>query len=190
VDDDKPGPEMRDKVGVYDQAGYPNYPTPDADGYPGKVDVSKRLAIFFADFPDYYENMAHPNDYEKNQEPVNISYISHHKLYHNRLILRISWKTSRGGYVPMSFVCDTGAPMHFYLSDAALECLKEAERIKEDDLEVPFVMVFGKRATVQETPPGHRPGNIMGLLMLKRLGLVVKQDSWHLSGFESNEKWL
>jgi alkaline phosphatase len=55
VDDDKPGPEMRDKVGVYDQAGYPNYPAPDADGYPAKVDVSKRLAIFFADFPDYYE---------------------------------------------------------------------------------------------------------------------------------------
>ncbi len=55
VDDDKPGPEMRDKVGVYEQAGYPNYPTPDADGYPAKVDVSRRLAIFFADFPDYYE---------------------------------------------------------------------------------------------------------------------------------------
>ena len=55
VDDDKPGPEMRDKVGVYDQAGYPNYPAPDADGYPAKVDVSRRLAIFFADFPDYYE---------------------------------------------------------------------------------------------------------------------------------------
>jgi alkaline phosphatase len=55
VDDDKPGPEMRDKVGVYEQAGYPNYPAPDADGYPAKVDVSRRLAIFFADFPDYYE---------------------------------------------------------------------------------------------------------------------------------------
>jgi alkaline phosphatase len=55
VDDDKPGPEMRDKVGVYEKAGYPNYPAPDADGYPAKVDVSRRLAIFFADFPDYYE---------------------------------------------------------------------------------------------------------------------------------------
>jgi len=55
VDDNKPGPEMRDKVSVYEQAGYPNYPAPDADGYPNKVDVSRRLAIFFADFPDYYE---------------------------------------------------------------------------------------------------------------------------------------
>ncbi|TMJ58034.1 MAG: alkaline phosphatase [Alphaproteobacteria bacterium] len=55
IDDNNPAPEMRDKVGVYDKAGYPNYPAPDAEGYPAKVDVSKRLAIFFADFPDYYE---------------------------------------------------------------------------------------------------------------------------------------
>src|SRR5262249_15049275 len=55
VDDEKPGAEMRDKVGTYAEAGYPNYPAPNKDGYPPKVDVSRRLAIFFADFPDYYE---------------------------------------------------------------------------------------------------------------------------------------
>jgi alkaline phosphatase len=55
IDDDKPGEDMREKVGIYDTAGYPNYPAPDVDGYPAKVDVSKRLAIFFADSPDYYE---------------------------------------------------------------------------------------------------------------------------------------
>ena len=55
VDDAKPGAEMRDKVGTYAEAGYPNYPAPNKDGYPEKIDVSRRLAIFFADFPDYYE---------------------------------------------------------------------------------------------------------------------------------------
>jgi len=54
VDDAKSG-DMRDRVGTYAEAGYPNYPAPDKDGYPPSVDVSKRLAIFFADFPDYYE---------------------------------------------------------------------------------------------------------------------------------------
>ncbi|HYS91606.1 MAG TPA: alkaline phosphatase, partial [Bradyrhizobium sp.] len=46
---------LRERVGVYDKAGYPNYPAPDADGYPARVDVSRRLAIFSAGFPDYYE---------------------------------------------------------------------------------------------------------------------------------------
>jgi alkaline phosphatase len=55
VDDGKPGADMRDKVGTYAEAGYPNYPAPDKDGYPPSVDVSRRLAVFFADFPDYYE---------------------------------------------------------------------------------------------------------------------------------------
>ena len=55
VDDAKPGAEMRDKVGSYAAAGYPNYPPPGPDGYPPSIDVSRRLAVFYADFPDYYE---------------------------------------------------------------------------------------------------------------------------------------
>lgn len=55
VDDDKPGEEMREKVGVYAAAGYPNYEDKNGDGYPDKLDVSKRLAVFFNNYPDYYE---------------------------------------------------------------------------------------------------------------------------------------
>lgn len=55
IDDDKPGTEMREKVGVYDGAGFPNYEDKNHDGYPDSVDVSRRLAIFAADYPDYYE---------------------------------------------------------------------------------------------------------------------------------------
>ena len=55
IDDTKPGTDMRDKVGVYEQAGYPNYPPADANGYPPSVDVSKRLAMFYGNTPDYYE---------------------------------------------------------------------------------------------------------------------------------------
>jgi alkaline phosphatase len=55
VDDNKKAELMRDKIGVYEQAGYPNYPWPNADGYPETLDVSKRLAVLFANFPDYYE---------------------------------------------------------------------------------------------------------------------------------------
>lgn len=55
IDDDKPGTDMREKVGVYDGAGFPNYEDKNHDGYPDSVDVSRRLAIFAADYPDYYE---------------------------------------------------------------------------------------------------------------------------------------
>ncbi|WP_058910535.1 alkaline phosphatase [Entomohabitans teleogrylli] len=55
VDDNKPGSDMREKVGVYEEAGYPNYQDANKDGYPDDVNVSKRLAVFFNNFPDYYE---------------------------------------------------------------------------------------------------------------------------------------
>ncbi|WP_068323535.1 alkaline phosphatase [Polynucleobacter yangtzensis] len=58
VHDDKPGP-LREKVGVYAAAGYPNYPKADVQGYPSKIDVSKRLAFFYGNYPDHYETL-HP----------------------------------------------------------------------------------------------------------------------------------
>jgi alkaline phosphatase len=58
VHDDKPGP-LREKVGVYASAGYPNYPKADALGYPNQIDVSKRIAFFYGNYPDHYETM-HP----------------------------------------------------------------------------------------------------------------------------------
>lgn len=50
-----PNVPMRERVGTYEKAGFPNYPKADADGYPDKVDVSRRLVIFSASVPDYYE---------------------------------------------------------------------------------------------------------------------------------------
>lgn len=55
VDDNRPAQQMRDRVGIYAEAGFPNYPPADARGYPPSVDVSRRLAVFYAAFPDYCE---------------------------------------------------------------------------------------------------------------------------------------
>jgi alkaline phosphatase len=69
IDDDMtaaPKAPLRDRVGAYDKAGFPNYQAPDKDGYPPRVDVSRRLAIFSASSPDYYETfrpkLDDPND--------------------------------------------------------------------------------------------------------------------------------
>jgi alkaline phosphatase len=55
IDDEKPGTDMREKVGVYADAGFPNYEDKNGDGFPDKVDVTRRLAVFASNFPDYYE---------------------------------------------------------------------------------------------------------------------------------------
>jgi alkaline phosphatase len=51
-DDDRPGQQLRDKLGVYAEAGFPNYPAPNAQGYPDKIDVSRRIAFIFGTYPD------------------------------------------------------------------------------------------------------------------------------------------
>ena len=58
VHEDKPGP-LREKVGIYADAGFPNYPKADTQGYPNRIDVSKRIAFFYGGYPDHYETM-HP----------------------------------------------------------------------------------------------------------------------------------
>lgn len=50
-----PNVPLRERVGVYEKAGFPDYPAPDKDGYPSRVDVNRRLAIFSASLPDHYE---------------------------------------------------------------------------------------------------------------------------------------
>lgn len=55
VDDEKPGTDMREKVGTYAEAGFPNYEDKDGDGYPDKVDVSRRLFLNANNGPDHYE---------------------------------------------------------------------------------------------------------------------------------------
>lgn len=55
IRDDVQATDLRDKVGTYQDAGFPNYPPPDELGYPPSIDVSHHLAMFYAAFPDYYE---------------------------------------------------------------------------------------------------------------------------------------
>src|SRR5262245_44824686 len=69
IDDDMsttPNVPMRERVRIYERAGFPNYPAPNAEGYPDRVDVSRRLALFSASLPDHYETfrpkLDNPND--------------------------------------------------------------------------------------------------------------------------------
>lgn len=64
-DDSRPGSALRDKLGIYSVAGFPDYPAADADGYPPSVDVQRRLAFAFSAYPDHCDSgrpsLANPN---------------------------------------------------------------------------------------------------------------------------------
>ncbi|CAN7369402.1 alkaline phosphatase [Rhizobium sp. LjRoot30] len=55
VDDEKEGTEMREKVGTYASAGFPNYTDENGDGFPDKIDVTRRLFLSANNGPDHYE---------------------------------------------------------------------------------------------------------------------------------------
>ena len=55
-DDTRPGTTPREKLGTYAESKFPNYPAPDANGYPATVDVSRRLAFAFGTYPDHCFN--------------------------------------------------------------------------------------------------------------------------------------
>jgi len=55
-DDARPGTTPREKLGTYAESKFPNYPAPDANGYPPSVDVSRRIALAFGSYPDHCFN--------------------------------------------------------------------------------------------------------------------------------------
>jgi alkaline phosphatase len=52
VDDTSNQPLLRNRTKVYGDAEFPNYPAAGPDGYPASVDVTHRLALGFAAYPD------------------------------------------------------------------------------------------------------------------------------------------
>jgi alkaline phosphatase len=68
-DDDEPGQLLRDKLMTYDKAKFPNYPPANAEGYPPTVDVSRRLAMVFAAYPDHCDT-GKPHLFGENQPTV------------------------------------------------------------------------------------------------------------------------
>ena len=52
-DDARKGETLREKLGIYADAGFANYPPAGAEGYPASVDVSRRLAFVFSAYPDH-----------------------------------------------------------------------------------------------------------------------------------------
>ena len=105
--------------------------------------------------------MAHPGDYKEVQE-FKLQFIVHsHFGRYNRLIARVACKTKNGTMVPMSFVCDTRALSHIYLSNDALRTLDSKGLLLKDDKDTPYVKIHTSKdsmfpATIEETPQAYK----------------------------------
>jgi hypothetical protein len=130
------------------------------------------------DFPEYFDNMAHPNDGQITSTPITPEFIRNTRHGYFRMLVRISLRLGDDRYVPYTFVCDTGAPMHFYLSTSARVDLAAAGRIRLDENKASIFTVAGRNAVIRDTPHTHQPGNIIGMLMLERLGLQMEEGSF------------
>ena len=85
------------------------------------------------------------------------------------------------GYFPVTFVADTGAPGALYLSEKATTFLVADGRIRIDETGSNRYIETsdGRKCAVRDPPEIHRPGNIMGLIMLMRLGFGFQFDELH-----------
>jgi hypothetical protein len=138
------------------------------------------LLLQDADYPPYFKHMQHPEDLKECTQPIIPEYIRHHQRGHHRLLFRVSFKMDNGAFIPLTFLCDTGAPSHFYLSREAYKVLEEGGRILGDEL-LDYMVVNEAKVAVRATPYTHDPGNIMGLLMLEKLGLSLKEGGFSFS---------
>ena len=83
------------------------------------------MSVARLDFPRHFINMHHPVDYKVLSEPIIPEFIVHQAGNHVRLIWRVSFRCA-AGYIPISFIVDTGEMNSFYFSEEkALMALEE-----------------------------------------------------------------
>ena len=131
-----------------------------------------------ADFPDYFINQQHPDDYIITSNYI-CELIYHRLIDHNKLILRISFKIAEGMFFPVTFICDTGAPGFIYINSITRRLL--SRRIQEDMLENNFIKIDEKFFQVKPSPSNHPDTNILGLRMLSHLGITIDYDNFSFS---------
>lgn len=138
--------------------------------------LTSQLMLSKFDYPSYFVNNMHPDDGKISTKPMVPEVIYHQDSDHNRLLLRMSFQLSKNEYLPVTFVCDTGAPNYFYVSKNVLDLI--SHRFRRDDLQNRYMVVNGRKVKVEAVPYVHEGSNIVGLQMLARLGLKIKEGGF------------
>lgn len=98
----------------------------------------------------------------------------------NKLLARISFSIN-GKYNTITFICDTGAPMWLYLSNKAYELLKPI--IMQDEFNNLYIIttICNEIQKIEvQINSSHNESNIIGLLLLNKLGLSINNNIFQL----------
>ncbi len=161
--------------------------------------LDPQMLLVEEDFPSHFIQCRHPSDYNVQDAPITPECIYHMNGLHKRLFLRVSFKC-KGGYIPITFLLDTGSPFHFYLSNEAMNVLTQHSIIKFSDGRLSLSDFYARLryhetdesihsfiAQVRETPYCYEPANIAGLSALSQLGMCVYKEKVF---FKSKITWL
>jgi hypothetical protein len=147
------------------------------------------------DFPSYFINRKHPQDYQLLDDPIDPECIYHVDGPHRRLFLRVSFKC-KAGFIPVTFLLDTCFPLWFRLSGEAADVLQLHSVVMSDDYWGWYFINDNLGADYQcqperkremiicdKTDTEYEPVNFIGLAALSKLGLNLYDSS-----FEINKK--
>lgn len=70
-------------------------------------------------------------------------------------------------FVPVTFICDTGAPSSIYVNEITRRLL--GNRILTSDMDTQYIVIDGKKYSVNTSPSHHPDSNIIGLVALLKL---------------------
>jgi hypothetical protein len=143
------------------------------------------------DFPIYFKNRKHPQDYQLLDAPIDPECIYHVNGGHRRLFLRVSFKC-KGGFIPVTFLLDTSWPLYFRISKEAADVLQLHSVVMTDNYLGWYVNIsLGEceeapgMTVCESTNKEYEPVNFMGLAALSKLGLIL-----HECSFEFSKKFL
>ena len=132
-----------------------------------------------ADFPEGYVDGEHPDDdlrappYAADPNDVMPPQCTVHKREsHERLLLRIAWRVANGRFHNLTFVLDTGSPIPILLGRRAANRLVDAGVIHNQSF-----ALDGTAYGLVLMPTGHPIGNVIGLPLLRRWGMVLDDES-------------
>jgi hypothetical protein len=169
----------------------------------GHIDIIQKepqILLVPEDFPPNFIHCRNPDDYKIEEAPITPECIYHKFQTNRRLFLRVSFKCECG-YIPITFLLDTGSPRHFYLSKEAMQVLTHHSIIKQSETRLGNPEMYARlryhddeddsikhfMAQVRETPLTYEPANIAGLSALSQLGMCVYKEK---VSFKSKITWL